>query len=68
MVVETDVCVSTQELDRLGAKLDPKLKDWIDRVIVPGMVRQYIERRSPSESSSTVAHSVSDELSAEVSE
>jgi hypothetical protein len=30
------------ERQRLGAKLDPKLREWIDRVIVPALVREYI--------------------------
>lgn len=57
---------SERKLERLGAKLDPGLKSWIDHVIVPGMVRLYQERRLSSGKSAAVAHS-GDELSAEVS-
>jgi len=30
------------KLQQLGAKLDPKLREWIDRVIVPALAREYI--------------------------
>jgi len=30
----------------LGAKIAPALKNWIDRVIVPGLVCQYLRERS----------------------
>jgi len=33
-----------KKLEKLGAKIDPALKDWIDHVIVPGLVRQCIVR------------------------
>lgn len=35
-----------KELQRLGAKLDPALKGWIDRVIVPALVREYIAEKA----------------------
>lgn len=59
-----------KELERLGAKLDPALKGWIDRVIVPGMVRQYLSRTPKVDvlKFRNVAHSPSHELSAEVSQ
>lgn len=25
-----------------GSRLDPRLKDWVDRVIVPALVREYL--------------------------
>jgi len=31
-----------KKLERLGAKIDPDLRDFIDRVIVPVLVREYI--------------------------
>lgn len=31
-----------KKLDRLGARLDPDLRDFIDRAIVPALVREYI--------------------------
>lgn len=30
------------ERQRLGAKLDPGLRDFVDRVIVPALVREYV--------------------------
>jgi hypothetical protein len=37
------------ERQKLGAKLDPKLREWIDRVIVPASVREYIaEHKEPN--------------------
>lgn len=57
-----------KELQRLGAKLDPGLKGWIDRVIVPGMVRQYLAKKQKADIPRNVAHSPSHELSAEVSQ
>ena len=37
------------ERQRLGAKLDPKLREWIDRVIVPALVREYIAEHKHSD-------------------
>jgi len=37
------------ERRRLGAKLDPKLREWIDRVIVPALVREYIAEHKHSD-------------------
>jgi hypothetical protein len=53
---------------RLGAKLDPDLKNWIDRVIVPGMVRQYRAQKSKADvlNFQNVTHSLPHEPSAEV--
>lgn len=31
-----------KEVERLGARLDPDLRDFIDRAIVPALVREYI--------------------------
>jgi len=33
-----------KKLEKLGAKIDPALKNWIDRVIVPGLVRECLKR------------------------
>lgn len=59
-----------KELERLGAKLDPALKGWIDRVIVPGMVRQYLAQKRKADvlNFRNVAHFQSHEPSAEVSQ
>jgi hypothetical protein len=29
------------EREKLGSKLDPKLREWLDRVIVPALARAY---------------------------
>jgi hypothetical protein len=29
------------ERQKLGAKLDPALKEWADRVIIPALAREY---------------------------
>jgi hypothetical protein len=34
-----------KEIERLGARLDPALRTFIDRVIVPALVREYIADR-----------------------
>jgi hypothetical protein len=45
---ETDLRVT--ERQRLGAKLDPALRDFVDRVIVPALVREYIaEHGTPNQ-------------------
>jgi hypothetical protein len=33
-----------KELDRLGAKIDPAVRDWIDNVIVPSLVEEWLAR------------------------
>jgi hypothetical protein len=56
------------KLEKLGAKIDPALKDWIDHVIVPGLVRQYLAREQQKTiglKSMVVAHSPAHETSAE---
>lgn len=57
-----------KQLDKLGAKLNPDLKNWIDRVIVPGMVRKYLAQEPKADvlNFKNVAHSLPDEPSAEV--
>jgi len=30
------------ERERLGAKLDPKLREWADRVIIPALAREVL--------------------------
>lgn len=32
--------------DAVESRLDPVLKEWIDRVIVPALVREYIAEKS----------------------
>lgn len=37
------------ERQKFGAKLDPNLREWIDRVVVPALVREYIaEHKEPN--------------------
>jgi hypothetical protein len=31
-----------KEMDCLGARLDPEVRSWIENVIVPAMVREFI--------------------------
>jgi len=59
-----------KQVERLGARLDPALKGWIDRVILPGMVRLYRSRMLKGDvlKLRNVPNSTSHELSAEVSE
>jgi hypothetical protein len=60
-----------KKLDQLGAKLDPALKNWIDRVIVPGLVRQYLSREKQKTIGlkfKVMPHSPEHETSAEVSQ
>jgi hypothetical protein len=60
-----------KKLEQLGAKLDPALKDWIDHVIVPGLVRQYLSKEKQKTIGlkfRVVPHSPEHETSAEVSQ
>jgi hypothetical protein len=46
------------ERQRLGAKLDPALREWADRVIIPALAREYPaeqEKKRIAESHSPVA-------------
>ena len=56
------------EREKLGAKLDPALREWIDEVIVPGMVRLYVGRTQKRDSLclKVVANSRTTELPSEV--
>ena len=56
-----------KEIERLGARLDPALKGWIDRVIVPGLVRQYLMQKSCTLNFTGVTHSSAHKTSGEVS-
>jgi hypothetical protein len=38
------VAEQQKKIERLGAKLDPDLRGFIDSVIVPMLVREYITR------------------------
>lgn len=39
-----------KRVELLGSKIDPALKSWIDRVIVPGLVREFVSRAQEAES------------------
>jgi hypothetical protein len=58
------------ERQKLGAKLNPPLKAWIDSVIVPGLVRAYVGRSQKSDSLKlrVVPNSAVPKSSAEVSQ
>jgi hypothetical protein len=46
------------ERQRLGGKLDPALREWADRVIIPALAREYLaeqEKNQIAESLETVA-------------
>jgi len=47
--VETELEYRSDESKYVGAaqkrKIDPALKSWLDNVIVPAMVRQYLDSR-----------------------
>ncbi len=57
-----------KRLELLGARIDPALKGWIDRVIVPGLVRQYLQQKGATLKFRDVPHSPAQETSAEASE
>jgi hypothetical protein len=38
-----------------NASLDPQLKSWIDNVIVPAMVREFLEQSAPNGSKSVIS-------------
>jgi hypothetical protein len=58
--------LSTQEL---GAKLSPDLREWVDRVIVPALLREYLGEETVgnclAKSGEAVRHSETDALSSE---
>ncbi len=37
-----------KELERLGAKIKPVLRSWIDNVIVPSLVDEWLAREKPA--------------------
>jgi hypothetical protein len=41
-VVRIDRAPSTEEL---GAKLSPEMREWVDRVIVPALLREYLAEK-----------------------
>ena len=46
------------EIEELGNKLDPALREWADRVIIPALVREYLaeqEKKRIAESLEPVA-------------
>ena len=59
---------TSPKIEKLGAKIEPALRDWIDHVIVPGLVRQYLARdqqKTIGLKSEVVSHSPAHETSAE---
>lgn len=38
------------EREKLAAKVNPAMKEWIDRVIVPGLVRAYLKHLQENDS------------------
>jgi hypothetical protein len=61
-----------KQIEKLGARLDPAVKVWIDRLVVPAIVREFLEdeaaREEPSLKFRLVAKCVRNELSAEGSQ
>lgn len=46
------------ESSQVGAGLSRELREWIDRVIVPALVREYVsEKKSVAQAASTMAES-----------
>lgn len=39
-----------KRVELLGSIIDPALKSWIDRVIVPGLVREFVSRTQDADS------------------
>jgi len=46
------------ERQKLGAKLDPWMRDFVDRVIVPALVREYIAENAEPNSLAEPARAV----------
>ncbi len=59
-----------KEIERLGARLDPALRAFIDRAIVPALVREIRAEQKEADSLKfrPVSDSPANELSAEVSQ
>jgi hypothetical protein len=59
------------EREKLGAKLDPALREWADRVIIPALAREYLAQGRPDRTvrkEGTVAEFKAKRLSAEVTQ
>jgi len=49
--------VRRRTLKKDGSRLDPRLKDFVDRVIVPALVREYlVQSRELAEEQAKIAH------------
>jgi hypothetical protein len=59
-----------KEIERLGARLDPALRAFIDRAIIPALVRELRAERKKENALKfrVVSDSPANELSAEVSQ
>jgi hypothetical protein len=47
-----------KELDRLGAKVKPAVRSWIDNVIVPSLVDEWLAREESAKSPADVPRGV----------
>jgi hypothetical protein len=59
------------EREKLGAKLDPALREWADRVIIPALAREYFAQGRPDRTvrtKGTVTEFKAKRLSAEVTQ
>jgi hypothetical protein len=58
------------EREKLGAKLDPALRGWADRVIIPALAREYLaqggRKRIALEQGTVAEFKLENGLSAEV--
>jgi hypothetical protein len=55
-----DMSTGVTERQKLGAKLDPALREWADRVIIPALAREYLaeqEKKKIAEPLQPVAQS-----------
>jgi len=44
-IIEKETEVWVTEREKLGASLDPALREWADKVIIPALAREYLAER-----------------------
>jgi hypothetical protein len=47
-----------KEIERLGAKIDPAVRSWIDNVIVPSLVDEWLAREDSAKCPTEVPRGV----------
>jgi len=56
----TAVSELQKQADRLGARLSPDLREFVDRVIVPALLREYLAEKKAENPIAATPQSVAD--------